>query len=144
MKEIGDRWRQRKQDEFIDKCEELDQANHDIQQMVIEASLQKSEMGDQIERMYRKESQSERVHQREMSSKNARIMEESSLYREKVCELENAYRALRQTSEGDPLSAGSIIKNLGTFNSGAEVASHATAFANSMSAEKFNAMRKDL
>ena len=42
----------RKQDEYIDKCEELDQANHDIQQMVIEASLQKSEMGDQIERMY--------------------------------------------------------------------------------------------
>ena len=61
-------------------------------------------------------------------------------------ELENAYGALKQANEdeqGAQLPCGSIIKVLGPFRSGAEVASHVTALANSMSAEKLNAMRKD-
>ena len=68
--EKGDKRSKDLQEECIMKCDELDKAQHDIHQMMIDASHRHSEMEDQVDRLGRKESSDEGQYRTEMPLKD--------------------------------------------------------------------------
>ena len=73
LQDNGATWRKKKQDEYVETCEELDQANQKIQQMAIDASLRRDVAQDERERLSREECYIERSFQRELLMKTARF-----------------------------------------------------------------------
>ena len=134
LMEKGDKRSKGLQNECIMKCNELDKAQNDIRQMMIDASHRHIEMEDQMDRLGRRESSNERQYQREMALKDAKAAEEGKTYRERVFCLEDA---LQQAPEGEQ------SKSKFDWQSDAEIAAHVNALAHRLSADKLRIMRGD-
>ena len=132
--EKGDKRSKDLQEECIMKCDELDKAQHDIHQMMIDASHRHSEMEDQVDRLGRKESSDEGQYRTEMPLKDARATEEGKTYRERLSCLEEA---LQKAAEGEQ------SKSKFDWQSDAEIAAHVNALAHRSSAEKLRSVRDD-